>query len=152
MLFLFSLCKTFSQEDTKEKKPYIAALLSIIPGGGQIYNGQLWKVPIFASLIAITSYSAYYNYQKFQEAKKLYIQNFDTNNTPESFLNKALIFENMMHYRRWFEVSIILSAMAYAVNIGDAYTQAHLHLFKKIEKEEVSISLSGSIITFAINF
>ena len=39
-----------------DHNPTKALLLSIIPGGGQIYNGQAWKIPIFyagSELLAI---------------------------------------------------------------------------------------------------
>ena len=36
---------------TKRKKPGLAAFLSIIPGLGQIYNGQIWKGILYFILI-----------------------------------------------------------------------------------------------------
>jgi len=36
------------EEFVMSRSPTTAVLLSIVPGGGQIYNEQYWKVPLFA--------------------------------------------------------------------------------------------------------
>ena len=39
-----------------DHNPTKALLLSIIPGGGQIYNGQAWKIPIFYAALGTVGY------------------------------------------------------------------------------------------------
>jgi len=56
------------------KIPRKAALWSLIPGGGQVYNGQIWKAPIFAgSIVGLSIYAL--------KRRSDYNKHYDTYNT-----------------------------------------------------------------------
>ena len=58
-----------SPQPSKPHNPTKAVLLSIIPGGGQIYNGQAWKVPIFYAALGGVGYLVYTNYTEMMRFK-----------------------------------------------------------------------------------
>jgi hypothetical protein len=49
------------------KSPTVAVLLSIVPGGGQLYNEQYWKIPIFVGAAGFFAWQAIYAQNHFLE-------------------------------------------------------------------------------------
>ena len=124
------------------KIPKRAGLYSaIIPGAGQIYAKKYWKVPIiYAGLIS----SAYYikeNYNLYALYKETYISRLDGDRTDE-FTNRysdANLLTLTEHYRINAEVSALLFAITYALNIVDASVSAHL--FNYDVSENISLQI-----------
>ena len=56
-----------------------ALLWSILPGGGQVYNGQAWKIPIIYGALAGVGYYAYYNYDRMVMFKDEYLYRVNNN-------------------------------------------------------------------------
>lgn len=123
----------------KKVLPARASLFSaMIPGLGQFYNGDYWKIPIvYAGLIA-TGYFITSNNQQFKRYKMMYYETSD----PESALYEKFNPETMKYYkdtyRRFRDYSILAGIAVYALNIIDANVFAHLQDF------DVSDDLSAS--------
>lgn len=49
------------------KSPTTAILFSIVPGGGQFYNEQYWKIPLFAGTAGYFIYRVIYYHNLFSE-------------------------------------------------------------------------------------
>jgi hypothetical protein len=62
---------TFTREDEPEnglrmtKSPLLATVLSIVPGAGQLYNEDYWKVPLFAAAGGFFVYRTLYYHNLF---------------------------------------------------------------------------------------
>ena len=143
----------------KPHSPTKATLLSMaLPGLGQIYNGQWWKVPILYGGIGATIYGMNWNismYKKYKSAfadyveytsqvvpeggkkvkvndetwRKVYIydvSNFDS--TKEEWFKSALK-NRKDSYRRDRDLTVILMAGIYVLNIIDATVFAHFYDF-----------------------
>ena len=54
--------------------PNKALLLSVLPGAGQVYNGQAWKVPIIYGAFAGVGYLVYQNYTNMRDFKAEYLR------------------------------------------------------------------------------
>lgn len=124
----------------KDILPPRASLFStMIPGLGQIYNGDYWKVPIFYGGFIITGYFITSNNSQFKRYKYMYYETSD----PESPLYEKYNSETMRYYkdsyRRFRDYSIIAGILVYALNIIDANVFAHLKDF------DVSDDLSARI-------
>jgi hypothetical protein len=53
--------------------PVLASLISsVIPGGGQIYNGKYWKVPIFWGLMGTFTFFTINNNKRYQDFRSAY--------------------------------------------------------------------------------
>ncbi|MCD7938539.1 MAG: DUF5683 domain-containing protein [Tannerellaceae bacterium] len=144
----FERRKTFKPNSTK------AVLYSaIFPGLGQIYNQKYWKLPIIyggymAFMYAITwnnrMYKDYYN--AYIDIVHDYNNNLDNpsawhsswkdlvrSGDYESFLNNTsnqdLLKRRKDYYRRYRDLSIILTVGFYAICMIDAYVDAELFDF-----------------------
>lgn len=113
--------------------PTTAMLLSIIPGGGQIYNKKYWKLPIVYGCLAASSYFIYTSADKMLMYRNEYINRRDghTELLNEAFADKndENIIQLKNDYRRNMEIAIGVTAILYVLNIVDAMVDAHLYYF-----------------------
>lgn len=110
--------------------PTRATLYSIIPGLGQIYNKQAWKVPIIYAAEATVVYFAITNYkgaQKFKKEFTLRANEVELGRNPEyaNFPDQS-IYNLYYAYQKNFELSIMAGALVYVFNIIDAMVYGHL--------------------------
>lgn len=123
-------------------RPAKAALYSaIIPGMGQVYNGAYWKVPIVYATGAVLGYfviSHHNNYQDLRTA--LLIRNDGDPTTVDRYSAHPILGEgrargtdnlryNRDFFRRNRDLTILLSVLAYGLNVAEAYVHAHLKEF-----------------------
>ncbi|MBD1397566.1 hypothetical protein H9Q13_10340 [Pontibacter sp. JH31] len=120
-------------------RPGRAALFSAaIPGLGQVYNGAWWKVPIIYATGGVLGYFIIDNNNKYQDFRvALNARNRDSSDV---YVN-SLIYgiqrsngtQNLRYsrdfYRRNRDLTIILSVVAYTMQIAEAYVHAHLREF-----------------------
>jgi hypothetical protein len=113
----------------KKKIPGRAGLLSaVLPGLGQAYNGNYWKIPIIYSLFAgmyFIGEDNNFKYLKFKEAYKIY----DDGGTVPGInpaLTKTDLKEYKDYYKRNRDLNVILGVLIYFMNILDASVDAHL--------------------------
>ena len=111
----------------------MAGCLSIIPGGGQIYNKKYWKLPIVYAALGISGYFVYDFAHQMTLYKKEFINRRDGNTAllnPEfSIYTDANILEAKNTYRRRMEIAIAVTTVLYFLNIVDAVVDAHLYYF-----------------------
>lgn len=115
----------------KTDKPNVPAKPTIystlIPGLGQIYNKEYWKVPIIYGGLAFCGYLINHNniqYNRFRDA-----YNLSYNKQPHEFGDRYTA-ENLKYfrdsYRRNRDYSILAIVLVYTLNIIDANVFAHL--------------------------
>ena len=120
-------------DTVKLHDPKKAALLSLIPGGGQIYNKKWWKLPIIYAGLGAAGYFAikngkeaikYRNEFFFHQygAREYYNPDLANSDLPSLLINKNNYLRNM-------EISIGVFTILYALNIIDALVDAHLFYF-----------------------
>jgi hypothetical protein len=133
-----------------QKNPKLAGWLSTaLPGAGQVYNGQWWKVPIIYGGAGFLIYLHNFNKTErdlFQREYRLIL-----NNAPDSLRNPVLamyspdqILSARNYYRRNLELVYVFSGLLYLLNIVDAVVFAHLATF------DVSDNLTMRIEPFAL--
>jgi hypothetical protein len=117
----------------KKHNPTIAGCLSIIPGGGQIYNKKYWKLPIVYGALGISCYFVYDFAHHMVYYKNEFINRRDGNTDllrPElSMETDANILTEKNTYRRRMEIAVAVTAILYFLNIMDAIVDAHLYYF-----------------------
>ncbi len=113
--------------------PARAAMLSAtLPGLGQIYNRKYWKVPIIYAGFGTLIYYVDVNSREYNKWRKAWLARVDGNpNTVDDFpLHSTDVLERAMDfYRRNLEITYILAAALYLINILDASVDAHLMNF-----------------------
>ena len=117
------------------RNPRLAGWLSAgLPGAGQIYNGQWWKVPIIYG-----GATGLFLWGRFERAERDRFQNeyrWRLNNPQEQFRDSTLMMFSVDQlllgrnfHRRNLELVYIFSGLLYVLNIVDAIVFAHLATF-----------------------
>lgn len=132
--------------------PTKAVLLGLVPGLGQIYNRKYWKLPIVYGGLMGCMYAVTWNnrnYKDYSEAYKdvMYDSANNPNNPeawsqtwqvltsldPSSVINDANFKDRLKrqkdYYRRYRDLSIIITVGVYALTLVDAYVDAQLFDF-----------------------
>ncbi|MDO6391186.1 DUF5683 domain-containing protein [Pontibacter sp. BT731] len=126
-------------------RPGRAALFSaIIPGAGQVYNGAWWKVPIIYATGGVLGYFIIDNNNKYQDFRNALNARTD-NNSGFYQVYDAYYFDRIYganvpigtknlrssrdFYRRNRDLTIIISVLAYGMQIAEAYVHGHLREF-----------------------
>lgn len=132
--------------------PTKATLLALVPGMGQIYNRKYWKLPIVYGAFMGCYYAISWNNENYTDYKQAYfdIMSTDpkTNDSWRDFIpggNRmteeeqntkiedtqfvSLLKRNKDSFRRYRDLSIIITVGVYAISIIDAYVDAQLFDF-----------------------
>lgn len=117
----------------------IATTLStVLPGAGQFYNKSYWKVPIVVGGFATMLYIIDWNNRGYQRTKTAYdiqmlIENEGRTDLVHEFSGRNITSSQLKSwknsYRRNRDMSLILTAGFYVLNIIDAHVDAHLKDF-----------------------
>ncbi len=138
--------------------PRKASLYSaVLPGLGQAYNKKYWKIPIVYAGFGVFGYFIYFNstnYNKYKQALIDFIDDemetasyldligpnvdpgsFDPSRPSDNFSReneewfKTQLENNMNYYKRYRDLSIILTAGWYVFTIIDATVDAYLFTY-----------------------
>ncbi|MDF1572251.1 MAG: DUF5683 domain-containing protein [Bacteroidales bacterium] len=102
--------------DVLDHSPTRAMFYSLaLPGLGQAYNKKYYKIPIVYGVLGSVGYWIHYNTQGYRAASDRYAE--DQSSANERYLRL---------WRRNLELSYITMAGAYALQVLDAYVDAHL--------------------------
>jgi len=136
---LKTTAKNDSLKTKKEVKKAIygkartAAILSAaIPGAGQAYNRQYWKMPVVYVALGGLGYWAYNNNRQFKNySNSLRAMYDDDPNTVSAFPRYTAdqIITEKNQYKKYRDLALIFCGVAYAINIIDANVSAHLKTF-----------------------
>ena len=134
--------------------PKKAVLMALVPGLGQIYNRKFWKLPIVYGGLMGCMYAVTWNnrnYQHYSTAYKDIMMDAEEPNRPveefhtswQDFLGvgydpkewvtntnfQTQLKNRKDYYRRYRDLSIIITVGVYALSIIDAYVDAQLFDF-----------------------
>ena len=134
--------------------PKKAVLMALVPGLGQIYNRKFWKLPIVYGGLMGCMYAVTWNnrnYQDYSAAYKDIMMDAEEPNRPveefhtswQDFLGvgydpkewvtntnfQTQLKNRKDYYRRYRDLSIIITVGVYALSIIDAYVDAQLFDF-----------------------
>lgn len=133
----------------KYDKPVLPARATLysalLPGLGQMYNGDYWKLPIIYGGLMSCGYFLQYNQMQYKRYKTMY--NHATAKPSE--YDGWMTAENIKWYRdtfrRYRDYSIIATVLVYALNVIDANVFAHFQDFDV--SDDLSLRLEPGIIT-----
>lgn len=115
------------------KDPNKALLFSLlIPGGGQVYNEKVWKVPLIYGGILTSIYFLEFNnrrYKRFIDALDIIRDPNSPQPNPFPNLNQDGIIRNVNFWRRNRDTMYLVFAGIYALGVVDAFVDAHLSGF-----------------------
>lgn len=154
---LFLLClqpALWSQDSTVNKKlhsPKKATNRSaILPGLGQAYNKQYWKIPLVYGVLSVPVVTYVYNNDLYAKTKFAYearIKEANGDNSSVILIDpslKNLSAGSLQSYRNIFrknrDYSIMWFILAWGINVVDASVSGHLKEF------DVSNNLSAKLV------
>ena len=134
-------------QSDKNPDPGRATLYSmLLPGLGQIYNGELFKVPIYWGCLAGSIHFLTNNHTNYVRFKR--IHNEATNPDPEISGDVPISGETAKWYRdvyrRYRDYSIVATVAFYLLQVIDANVFAYMHDFAV--DEDISMSIEPAVI------
>ena len=126
---------------------------ALLPGLGQIYNGELFKVPIYVGGLMVSVDFLYKNNLNYKRFKRIH----NEATTPGSGYSENISAETAKWYRdvyrRYRDYSIVATAAIYLLQVIDANVFAYMHDFEVTD--DISMDVSPTVIApynaYAIN-
>ena len=102
-----------------------------LPGLGQIYNRKYWKAPVIYVALGGLGYWGLSNQKKYKyySDNLRYANDDDINTTNVTLYSNDQLIAQKRYYRKFRDMSIMLGALVYVINIIDANVDAHLRTF-----------------------
>ena len=121
-----------------------ATILSILlPGLGQAYNGEFWKIPIYDGGLVACLYFYLNNTVNFERFRRIYIEANEAGYSGPISSSTALYYRNI--YRTYRDYSIVATLLVYLIQVIDANVFAYMHDFEVTD--DVSLKLSPTLLT-----
>jgi hypothetical protein len=120
--------KSLVKEEHSIKKATIYS--AVLPGLGQAYNKKYWKIPIVYAGFGVMTWFIVTNVGEFRKFKEAYVYkaNDETYPIDNDYIDRYTVDQletGMDTYRRYRDISIIVTVLWYAINILDANVDAH---------------------------
>lgn len=117
-----------------EPNPKKAGLYSaILPGLGQVYDRKYWKLPLIYAAAATSAYFISFNSQNYRKYRKAYVSRQDANPNNDEltdlYTNANDLKQLQDEYKKYLDLTILISGVAYAAQVVDAIVFAHLKNF-----------------------
>ena len=129
-------------KDLSYLNPKKATLLSIIPGGGQLYNKRYWKIPIIYTGLGLTIWQIIRQNERYiyyrdglntvsDKYNPLYsdLPLYPDFKNPTRFLAESQLREAKNYHKRQRDFFTLITAGIYVLQIIDASVDAHLLKF-----------------------
>ena len=132
-----------SFESEKEPLPGRATLYSaLLPGLGQIYNGELFKVPIYWGCLMGSVYFLTTNNTNYKRFKRIHNEASQPDNNSPINAETAKYYRDV--YRRYRDYSIVATAAFYLLQVIDANVFAYMHDFEV--NDDITMNVSPAVI------
>ena len=130
-------------ESDKEPLPGRATLYSaLLPGLGQIYNGELFKVSIYWGCLMGSVYFLTNNNTNYHRFKRIHNEASQPDNSSPISAETAKYYRDV--YRRYRDYSIVATALFYFLQVLDANVFAYMHDFEVTD--DLTMNLEPAVI------
>ncbi len=141
-------------ESDKEPLPGRATLYSLLlPGLGQIYNGELFKVPIYWGGLLASVHFLSTNSLNYKRFKRIHNEATDPNSGYKESISAETAKWYRDVYRRYRDYSILATVAVYLLQVIDANVFAYMHDFEV--SDEITMDIEPAVISpynaYAIN-
>ena len=134
-----------SYESEKSPHPGRATLYSaLLPGLGQIYNGELYKVPIYWGGMLASVHFLTTNHTNYIRFKKIHNEATTSSNYQGPVSGETAKWYRDV-YRRYRDYSIVATALVYFLQVIDANVFAYMHDFEVTD--DISMQFEPTIIS-----
>ncbi len=116
-----------------QPNPKKAGLYSaILPGLGQLYNRQYWKIPVVYVAIGVAGYFISNNLNNYRSYRQAYINRINNPNYIDQYTNiysPSQLQQLQNDYSKYLDLTVLFSGIGYMLQVVDAITSAHLKNF-----------------------
>lgn len=141
----------------------VALFSGILPGLGQVYNGQYWKVPIIYAGFGIAGYLIADNLKDYNAFRQVYAGRVSGDLSvnlkyPQYADYSDDVIKNARDYsRKNLDITVLVTALVYGLQIVDALVYAQLKNFDispdiSFRPKAVSFPMGGVGIGLVMNF
>ena len=140
-------------ESDQHPHPGRATLYSaLLPGLGQIYNGELYKVPIYWGGLLVSAHFLITNHTNYIRFKNIHNEVTTSTNSQSPISGETAKWYRDV-YRRYRDYSIVATALVYFLQVIDANVFAYMHDFEVTD--DISMQVEPALIcpdnAYAIN-
>lgn len=116
----------------------------LLPGLGQIYNGEFYKVPIYWGGLLISVHCLALNNRNYKRFKSIHNEatNPDIEYTGQISGDTAKWYRDV--YRRYRDYSIVATALVYLLQVIDANVFAYMHDFELTD--DITMNIEPAVI------
>jgi len=116
-----------------QPNPKKAGLYSaLVPGLGQLYNHNYWKVPVVYAGIGVAGYYFVKNLTDYQSYRRAYIGRINNPYPTDKYVGQYSI-QQLNQYQndasKYLDLTVLFSTVGYALQVIDAIVSAHLKNF-----------------------
>jgi len=117
-----------------QPNPKKAGMFSaIVPGLGQAYNRQYWKLGIIYAGVGASAYFIHFNNRQYQDFRKAYIARIDgdpgTTDPYVGIWSDSDLKTLQDGYKQYLDLTVLVSGLGYILQVMDAVVYAHLKNF-----------------------
>ena len=140
----------FYPSNGKPSSGRAAIYSALLPGLGQAYNGEYWKIPVYYTGLLAAGYFVYFNNLNYLRFKRIYAEatNPDISYSGPVTSDQAKYYKDS--YRRLRDYSIVALGLVYILQIIDATVFAVMYDFEVTD--DISIRMEPTVITPDNNF
>lgn len=125
--------------------PGRATIYSILlPGLGQAYNGEYWKIPVYYTGLLVSASLLIENNTNYRRYQRIYREATDENSTYEGPVqaSTAQYYRNI--FRRYRDYSIVAVAAFYLLQVIDANVFAYMQDFEM--NDDISLRIAPTVL------
>ena len=117
----------------------------LVPGLGQAYNGEYWKIPIYWGAIVGSYHYWAVNNKNYKRYKRIHNEATAEDSTYEGLIpaERALYYRNT--FRRFRDYSVVAIVGSYLLQVIDANVFSYMQDFEV--NDDLSMSISPTLIT-----
>lgn len=168
LIFIFGNFSAYAQEelnvvvqDTVKTTinplaPSKAAFFSaLVPGLGQAYNKKYWKIPVIYAGLGAGVYFYTWNNKKYHEYRDEYKRRLDGTSDPNHPIYGNLDDDRLIRAQKYHQknrdLSALITAAIYILNIVDANVDAHLMQFNVNDNLSLAPNINQNQIDYKFN-
>ena len=114
----------------------------LVPGLGQIYNKEYWKVPVYLGLMGFGIHYYLDCNKNFERFRAIYKEATEPGYSGQVSADQALYYRNT--YRRYRDYALLATAAVYLLQIIDANVFSYMHNFEV--NDDLSMKLAPTVI------
>lgn len=114
----------------------------LLPGLGQAYNGEYWKIPIYWGCLIGSAHFLYTNNVNYQRFKRIYTESYQEGYNGPVTQSQAQYYRDV--YRRYRDYSVVALVGFYLLQVIDANVFAYMHDFEV--SDDISMRVEPAVI------